>query len=175
MTNGELHTAYIGFGGNVGDVVSNIAAARLALDELFRVNAVAHSSLYLSRPHGEIEQEDFINAVSSYQTSLSPMQLLKEMITIEGSLGRTRERKWGPRTIDLDLLLYGQGIIESEALMVPHPRIQEREFVLYPLNEIAPDLVIPEQGLVSVLTACCPLNGLEKLQDTDQQLKEAKA
>lgn len=174
MANGELHTAYIGFGGNVGDVVENIAMARLALDELFRVNAVEHSSLYVSKPHGDVKQSDFVNAVSAYETSLSPMQLLREMMTVETRLGRTRDVHWGPRTIDLDLLLYGDRLIDTEALTVPHPRIQEREFVLYPLNEIAPDLMIPEQGLVSVLTACCALNGLEKLED-EPQLEEVKA
>ncbi len=164
MTNGEVHLAYIGFGGNVDDVVANIAAARQALDGLFRVNAVNHSSLYVSKPHGDIEQDNFINAVSAYETSLSPLQLLKEMLTIEKSLGRTRGQRWGPRIIDLDLLLYGDKVIESEVLTVPHPRLQDREFVLYPLREINHDLVIPERGPVTVLSACCPKNGLEKLE-----------
>ncbi len=173
MNYGESCIAYIAFGGNVGDVAETIGAARHALDDLFRVNLVAHSSLYISTPHGDIEQDNYINAVSSYQTSLSAEQLLKEMFTIELRLGRTRKQKWGPRTIDLDLLLYGQKVIESDELTVPHPRIQEREFVLYPLNEIAPELMIPEQGLVSALTACCPLNGLQKITDDEDENTES--
>ncbi|MBL1294067.1 MAG: 2-amino-4-hydroxy-6-hydroxymethyldihydropteridine diphosphokinase [Thiotrichales bacterium] len=167
MTNGELHTVYIGFGGNIGDVANNIAAARQTLDGLFRVNADAHSSLYLSKPHGVVKQDDFINAVSSFQTSLAPIQLFKEMLTIENTLGRVRERRWGPRTIDLDLLLYGEEVIETEALTVPHPHIQDREFVLYPLNEIAPDLVIPERGPLSILLNCCADNGLKRLEEQE--------
>lgn len=167
MTNNELHTVYIGFGGNIGNVAESIAEARRTLDGLFRVNAVAHSSLYLSKPHGNVEQDDFVNAVSSYETSLTPIQLLKEMITIENTLGRTRETHWGPRTIDLDLLLYGEEVIETEVLTVPHPRIQDREFVLYPLNEIASDLVIPERGPLSVLLNCCADNGLRRLAEQE--------
>ena len=167
MPNSELHTAYIGFGGNVGDVVSNIAKARQALDVLFRVNAVRHSSLYVSKPHGHVKQDDFINAVSAYETSLLPAQLLKEMLTIESSLGRTRDMRWGPRTIDLDLLLYGDKVIESDVLTVPHPHIQDREFVLHPLCEIEPGLIIPERGAVSVLITCCSDNGLAKLEEKE--------
>jgi len=163
VTDGKIHTAYIGFGGNIGDVLASIAAARQALDGLFRINAVSHSSLYRSKPHGDVEQDDFINAVSSYETSLCPMQLLKEMITIETTLGRTRETHWGPRTIDIDLLLYADVALENETLTLPHPRLHEREFVLYPLNEIAPHVSIPDHGLVSILTVFCPANGIEKL------------
>ncbi len=167
MTSSEVHTVYIGFGGNMGDVASSIVTARQALDGLFRVNEISHSSLYISKPHGNVEQDDFINAVSAYETSLSPMQLLKEMLTIENSLGRTRDRCWGPRTIDLDLLLYGEYVIETEALVLPHPEIYKREFVVYPLNEIAPQLFVPEQGMLSVLMVFCPHNDLEKLEEQE--------
>ncbi|MBN4073906.1 MAG: 2-amino-4-hydroxy-6-hydroxymethyldihydropteridine diphosphokinase [Gammaproteobacteria bacterium] len=164
MLDSELHTAYIGFGGNVGDVVSNIATARRALDELFRVNVLKHSSLYVSKPHGDVEQDDYINAVSAYHTSLSPSQLLKEMIVIENRLGRVREVRWGPRTIDIDLLLHGEQIVDTDILTLPHPLIYEREFVLYPLNEISPSLFIPEQGMLPVLMEFCPPNDLYMLE-----------
>lgn len=167
MTNSEVHTVYIGFGGNMGDVASSITAARQALDGLFRVNEISHSSLYISKPHGGVEQDDFINAVSAYETSLSPMQLLKEMLTIENSLGRTRDMRWGPRTIDLDLLLYGDKVLETEAVTVPHPRLQDREFVLYPLHEIAPDLIVPERGSLIVLMRCCSHNDIEKIEEQE--------
>jgi 2-amino-4-hydroxy-6-hydroxymethyldihydropteridine diphosphokinase len=133
--------AYIGLGSNLGDRISNLRAAlrRLASGG---VEIVGVSSVYETDPVGP-EQPDFLNAAVGADTDLLPAELLAVMLQIEIELGRRRQIRWGPRTIDLDLLLYGNEVIDREHLKVPHPEITNRAFVLVPLLELKPDLELP--------------------------------
>ena len=147
--------AYIGLGSNLGERESQI---RLALDDLARLpgsRLVRASSLYDSEPVGETEQPNFLNAVAELETELTARQLLWNLMLIERRLGRTRTRRWGPRTIDLDLLLLGQGVVDEPDLQVPHPELTRRSFVLVPLVELEPLLVHPVTGetLITHLTS----------------------
>lgn len=139
----KLITAYIGMGSNIGDRESNLDTAleMLRMQEGIEVTAV--SSYLNTAPVGYTEQPDFLNAVAELRTSLTPAQLLEVCRRVEQELKRVRIIRWGPRTIDLDILLYGNMVINEEDLIIPHPRMQEREFVLYPLNEIAPQAIHP--------------------------------
>ncbi|MDD5035915.1 MAG: 2-amino-4-hydroxy-6-hydroxymethyldihydropteridine diphosphokinase [Methylococcaceae bacterium] len=155
--------AYIGLGSNLQDPVRQLRIARQAIIALSGVREIAFSSLYRSAPMGPAEQPDYINAVMAAETSLSPHGLLKSLQAIERSHGRVRTGlRWGPRTLDLDILLYGEERIADEQLTVPHAGMTEREFVLYPLAEIAPSgLEIPGRGILNDLVAACPRRGLE--------------
>jgi len=134
-------TAYIGIGSNVGD---REAACLKAVELLAQAGSViAVSSLYYTEPVGYKEQEDFINAVAAVATDRSPEELLALCHAIEDTLGRTRTMRWGPRTIDLDLLFHGDEVVNKPDLIVPHPSIGSRKFVLAPLAEIAPGVVHP--------------------------------
>ncbi|MCF8720887.1 2-amino-4-hydroxy-6-hydroxymethyldihydropteridine diphosphokinase [Nitrospina gracilis] len=136
-------TAIIGIGSNMGDAPGH---CREAIDRMRAHPALtlrAASSLYQTQPYGKTDQDWFINAVAQVETDLSPADLLKTLLGIEKEMGRERREKWGPRTIDLDLLLYDAEIIEEKDLQVPHPGIAERRFVLEPLAEIAPDRIHP--------------------------------
>jgi 2-amino-4-hydroxy-6-hydroxymethyldihydropteridine diphosphokinase len=132
---------FVGLGANLGDAVATVRAAFEALSELPRTTCVARSSLYRSAPI-DAQGADYINAVAQLQTQLSPAALLKELQAIEARFGRERPYRNAPRTLDLDLLLYGQRRIVTPQLTVPHPRMHERAFVLAPLAEIAPDLAL---------------------------------
>jgi 2-amino-4-hydroxy-6-hydroxymethyldihydropteridine diphosphokinase len=133
--------AYIGIGSNKGDKTANCLQAIASLGQAGRVVSV--SSLYCTEPVGYREQEDFVNAVAAVETGLPPRELLKICNAIEDRMGRERTVRWGPRTIDLDILLYGRDIVNLPGLVVPHPRLAERRFVLAPLAEIAPDALHP--------------------------------
>ena len=146
---------YIGLGANLGEREAQI---RLALDDLARLPSsrlVRASSLYDSEPVGEPDQPNFLNAVAELETELTARQLLWNLLLIERRLGRTRTRRWGPRTIDLDLLLYGPLVIDEPDLQVPHPELTRRSFVLVPLVELDPLLVHPVTGetLITHLTS----------------------
>ena len=148
--------AYIGLGSNLNDPVQQVQAALAALSDIPETRCVRHSSLYRSAPLGQADQPDYINAVAMLDTHLSARQLLTELQAMERIHGRVRgAERWGPRTLDLDMLLYGDMQLESEELTVPHPRLAERSFVLYPLCEIAPDLEIHALGGVQQLMAAC--------------------
>lgn len=136
-------TAYLGLGSNVGDRRENLhTAVRLvASDQHCRVTAV--SALYLTKPVGFVDQGDFLNAVIEVRTALSARDLLRLCRSIEERLGRQRTFRWGPRVIDIDILSYDAGTIDEEELVVPHPMMMERAFVLVPLAEIAPELALP--------------------------------
>ena len=137
--------AYIGIGSNQGDRVANVLMAREFLKE--RAGAVtAFSSLYTTSPVGLADQADFINAVAEISTDLSPGELLSACQAIEDRMGRVRTVRWGPRTIDLDVLLYGAVVLHTPPLEIPHPRMAVRKFVLVPLAEIAPAAVHPGLG-----------------------------
>ena len=146
---------YIGLGANLGEREAQI---RLALDDLARLPAsrlVRASSLYDSEPVGDQDQPNFLNAVAELETELTARQLLWNLLLIERRLGRTRTRRWGPRTIDLDLLLFGPLVVDEPDLQVPHPELTRRSFVLVPLVELDPLLVHPVTGetLLSHLTS----------------------
>lgn len=137
---------FIGVGSNLGNREENIAKARTLAMKLLNTRLIQSSMNYETDPVGGPEQEKFMNAVWEIETSLSPRQLLQELLNIEQSLGRKRTVKNGPRTIDLDILFYGDGIIREEGLTVPHPRLGERWFVLKPLWDLASDFVDPVTG-----------------------------
>jgi 2-amino-4-hydroxy-6-hydroxymethyldihydropteridine diphosphokinase len=159
-------TAYIGLGSNLQSPIAQIKSARLAISVLDGVREIAFSSLYASAPMGPQDQPDYVNAVMAAATSLSPVDLLHAMQGIELEHGRVRGvQRWGARTIDLDLLLYGDQQIDTLELTVPHKGIAVRSFVLYPLHECAPDLVIPGYGKLSDLLIHCPLAGLRRLNE----------
>ena len=139
---------YVGLGANLGDREATIRAAVVALP-----GVVSVSSLRETDPVGKTDQPKFLNGVAALDTSLSPRELLDLLLSIERELGRERRERWGPRVIDLDLLLYGDEIVDEPGLNVPHPRLHERRFVLEPLAEIAPGLVIPGRGRVEELLA----------------------
>jgi 2-amino-4-hydroxy-6-hydroxymethyldihydropteridine diphosphokinase len=134
--------AYIGIGSNVGDREENCRKAIELLAEAGRV--VSISSLYRTEPVGYQEQEDFINAVAAVETDRAPADLLRVCHAIEDRLERKRGLRWGPRTADLDILLYGSQVVNQPGLAIPHPRMAARKFVLTPLVEIAPDAVHPQ-------------------------------
>jgi len=133
--------AYIGIGSNIGDAAAYCRKAIELLSEAGRV--VRASSFYHTEPVGRHEQDDFINAVAAVETDRSPDDLLNVCHAIEDRLGRQRDVRWGPRTADLDILLYGDLVIERPELTVPHPQMALRKFVLAPLVEIAPDVIHP--------------------------------
>ncbi len=143
--------AYIGLGSNLDQPEKHVLDAMAELELLPDCCKVKISSLYRSAPIGPQDQPDFINAVVQLETELSAQSLLEQLQQLEQKHGRVRTQHWGPRTLDLDLLLYGNMIIKTEKLTVPHPHMAERSFVLCPLLEIAPELVIPKLGRLSEL------------------------
>jgi 2-amino-4-hydroxy-6-hydroxymethyldihydropteridine diphosphokinase len=138
--------AFIGLGSNLGEREAMIRQALEALAALPETDLVRASSLYDTEPVGDVDQPNFLNAVAQVDTDLSPRQLLWNLQLIERRLGRERTRRWGPRTIDLDLLLYGDEVIEEDDLRVPHPEMTRRAFVLVPLVELDPSLLNPVTG-----------------------------
>lgn len=162
------HSVYVGLGSNQASPLVQIRQALAALGEIPNTLLVRHSSLYASEPMGPQDQPDYVNAVAMLDTSLTPIALLDELQSIENAQGRVRKnQRWGPRTLDLDMLLYGHQEIDLPRLTVPHYGMKERAFVLYPLAEISPDLVLPGGiPLKSVLQNCAKC-GLEIVQSND--------
>ncbi len=139
--------AYVGFGANLGDREQAIRAAAEQLG-IARLSTVRETE-----PWGLVEQPSFLNAVGELETEEGPRALLERLLAVEQAFGRVRRERWGPRTLDLDLLLYGQDVVDEPGLTVPHPHLHEREFVLEPLAELDPGLEIPGKGRVlDVLT-----------------------
>jgi 2-amino-4-hydroxy-6-hydroxymethyldihydropteridine diphosphokinase len=156
--------AYVGIGSNLDDPVAQVKEALEELDAIPDSVLVARSSLYSSKPMGPVDQPDYVNAVAAIDTLLSPEELLKELRNIEDRQGRVRGgEKWGPRILDLDLLLYGKKQINSPELTVPHPGLHERDFVIIPLAEIGGDLNIPGYGPLRSLIRNCEKHSLKKL------------
>jgi len=147
----------------MGDASGQIRSAFLALDRLPGTTVLQRSSLYRTAPLGYREQPDFVNAVVRLATGLDAGTLLHELLAIEQSRGRVRTIPNGPRILDLDLLLYGTAIIAEPELVVPHPRMHERAFVLVPLLEIAPEVVIPERGPAAHWLARLDPAGVERI------------
>ncbi len=158
-------TAYIAVGSNLSDPVTQANDAIEALKQLPKSQFVSSSSLYSSTPMGPQDQPDYINAVVAIQTELTPIELLDCTQAIELEQGRVRkDERWGPRTLDLDIILYGNEVIDSERLTVPHYGMKEREFVLYPLAEIAPSLTLPDGTDLQTLLKVVNRNGLSTWQ-----------
>ncbi|MEQ8202052.1 MAG: 2-amino-4-hydroxy-6-hydroxymethyldihydropteridine diphosphokinase [Syntrophomonadaceae bacterium] len=160
--------AYIGLGSNIGDKKANLARARFLIEGLEGVRISKKSSLYETSPWGKTDQDDFINQVIEVETDLEPLELLHQLQTVEIKLGRRRQVHWGPRDIDLDVLLYGGEIIDLEELKVPHPYMMQRLFVLIPLAEIDSELVFPDGSrigeVLTRLTKSADTGDLRKLK-----------
>jgi 2-amino-4-hydroxy-6-hydroxymethyldihydropteridine diphosphokinase len=156
---------YLGLGSNLEHPAQQLRAARIAISNVNDICETAFSSLYSSAPMDGKNQPDYVNAVMEIETSLPPLQLLAKMQEIENAQGRIREERWGSRTLDIDMLLFGDEVLNSPNLTVPHYGMSERAFVLYPLFEIAPDLEIPAHGKLKDLLKNCPLEDLERLPD----------
>ena len=155
--------AYIGIGSNLGDSLARVRAAFDSLAHLSGCRVVSRSRLYRTRPFGPVEQGDFINAVAGMLTMLSAATLLSGIRGIETAAGRLRAERWGPRTLDLDLLVFGNQRITTPELSVPHPGIAERGFVLAPLADIAPALHVPGLGRVEELLRALPEDGVAEV------------
>ncbi len=150
------YPAYVGLGSNLQGPARQLEIAFELLDGIRNTSLIRQSSLYRSAPFGGVEQPDFVNAVASLLTQLSAPELLRELQRIENERGRERgDVRWGPRVLDLDLLVYSNQDIDAQGLTVPHPGISERNFVLLPLAEIAPELSIPGLGRIANLDADC--------------------
>jgi len=147
--------ATIGLGANLNDPAGQVEYALAELDRLPVTHLIARSRLYASAPVGYVDQPDFINAVAQVETGLAPRALLGALLGIEHRHGRERSFRNAPRTLDLDLLLYGDAHFHEEGLALPHPRMHERAFVLYPLLEIAPTTLIPGRGRATDCLAGC--------------------
>lgn len=157
--------AYIGLGSNLEDPTGQVNRAFLELDLLADTRLVARSALYRSRAIGP-EQPDYINAVAQLETRLAPLDLLDALQSIEQAHRRVRLQHWGPRTLDLDLLLYGHQSIQLPRLTVPHPYLTQRSFVLYPLADIDPNLQLPDGISLQTLLSQCPFEGLARLPES---------
>jgi len=159
--------ACVGLGGNVGDVARTLAAAFEALDGLPETRLLRASRVYRTPAWGRRDQPDFLNAAALLETRLSAQALLAALLAIEQRHGRDRGRdeaaRWGPRSLDLDLLLYGEAVIDAPGLEVPHPRLHERAFALVPLADVAPDALIPGRGRVASLLAGLDASGIEAI------------
>jgi 2-amino-4-hydroxy-6-hydroxymethyldihydropteridine diphosphokinase len=156
--------AYVGVGSNLSEPRSQVLTALARLAQLPRTRVVLTSHLYTSRPFGPIAQPDFVNAVAGLLTQLPARPLLQELRAIEAAMGRPAERvRWGPRVVDLDLLSYARERGADPQLTLPHPGIVERNFVLYPLAEIAADLELPGLGRVAELKSRVTSEGLTLL------------
>lgn len=154
---------YIALGSNLNTPVEQLNNALQAISTLPNTRLIAVSSFYQSKPLGPQDQPDYVNAVAQIDTELAPLALLDELQRIENEQGRVRLRRWGERTLDLDILLYGNEIIQNERLTVPHYDMQNREFVIVPLFEIAPDLVMPNQKSLAELATHFAQHQMQRL------------
>lgn len=159
----EWIRCYIGLGSNLENPVTQVATALLELERLPQCRNLNHSSLYRSDPVGPPGQPDYINAVASIETTLEPLALLDAIQAIEQLHQRVRIQHWGPRTLDLDLLLYGKETLQCDRLTVPHAYLRERNFVLYPLAELSPDLSLPDGTALNQLLEVCAIDTLERI------------
>ena len=159
---------YIGVGSNLGDSEGKAQKAFDAMGKLEDTRVLKTSSLYSSKPMGPQDQPDYINAVCLIETALKPHGLLKQLQRIELEEGRERKgERWGPRTLDLDILLYGSENIDTADLIIPHYGMAEREFVMVPLFEIAPNMVMHDGKPISAWVANCSLDGLRRLRSSN--------
>ncbi len=155
--------AYVALGSNLEDPIRQIQSAYQKITELPGTHLLQRSSFYKSAPVGRINQPDFINAVAKINTILTPFELLDALLSIESQHGRVRESRNAPRTLDLDILLYGNLQLNDNKLIIPHPRMSQRAFVLYPLLEIEPKCHIPGHGRIDQLITTCSSQIIERL------------
>jgi len=156
----KTYSVFLGLGSNLGDRHRYLQRAADELKRLKGVKVVWTSSIYETEPYGNKEQGKFLNACAELETSLQPRELFDAVKEIERVIGRTPSEHWGPREIDIDVLVYDGLVFEDDQVIVPHPELSERRFVLVPLREIAPDLVHPVNGMtVEELAAGCADNG----------------
>lgn len=154
-----MSVAFVGLGSNLCEPAAQVEHAIAELQRLPVSTVTSRSSLYRTAPWGGIDQPDFVNAVVQLETALPANALMQELLAIERRLGRRRDvERYGPRVIDLDLLLYDADVLDEPQLRVPHPRLHERAFVLVPLAEIAPDALIPGRGSVAAALAVVDRN-----------------
>ncbi len=158
-----MNVAYVALGANLGDPATTVRAALGALANLPESRVVRSSSLYRTKPVGIADQPEFVNAVAQLETTLRPEALLDQLLDVEQRFGRIRAEKNGPRTLDLDLLLYDDQFLELPRLTLPHPRLHLRAFVLQPLAEIAPNLIIPGRGNIAAWLPAVANQGIVKL------------
>lgn len=162
----SLVTVFVGLGSNLDDPPAQIRRALQALAALPGTRVVRRSSLYRNPPAGYLDQPEFVNAVARIETRLAPRALLERLLAIERVQGRVRDVPNGPRTLDLDILLYGDRKVRSRGLTIPHPRMLERAFVLVPLAEIAPGAVVPGSGRIAGLVKRVDASGMIRLPGT---------
>jgi 2-amino-4-hydroxy-6-hydroxymethyldihydropteridine diphosphokinase len=160
----NLVPAYVALGSNLRDPAAQVKAGVEELAMLPDTRLVQVSSLYRTAPVGFLDQPDFVNAVALLETALTPRALLDALLAIERRYGRVRDFPNAPRTLDLDILLFGDEPYRDDALTIPHPRLHERAFVLVPLAEIAPDTIVPGLQSASELVARVDASGIEKLE-----------
>jgi 2-amino-4-hydroxy-6-hydroxymethyldihydropteridine diphosphokinase len=160
------HIAYIGIGSNIGNKLTSCEDAVSEILKVDRHRLLARSSLYKTEPLGYTSQDWFVNGVIKIETDLEPTDLLRSLKTIEASLGRVKTFRWGPRTIDLDILFFDERKIQTDELQIPHPLLHERQFVLLPLAEIDPCLIHPalKKTVQELVKAFAEGQGVEKLQ-----------
>jgi 2-amino-4-hydroxy-6-hydroxymethyldihydropteridine diphosphokinase len=163
METSATRRAYIGLGSNLHDPVSQVRAAIIALADIGLTRLSTSSSLYRSAPMGYADQPDFVNAVAGVDTELDPQNLLARLLAVERARGRVRTIANGPRVLDLDLLLYADECVAEAGLRIPHPRMHERAFVLIPLVEIAPSIIIPGRGSAARLLQSVDQGSIERL------------
>jgi 2-amino-4-hydroxy-6-hydroxymethyldihydropteridine diphosphokinase len=159
-----MEIVYIGLGSNLADPRAQVERALHALAGLPRTRLLRRSRLYRSAPWGRVDQPEFVNAVAALETDLAPRELLDALLAIERDAGRERDAtRWGPRVLDLDILSYGERVIDEPGLHLPHPHLHERAFVLMPLAEVAPEFIVAGRGDVAALlrqidtSGCTPL------------------
>lgn len=161
----QVEIAYVGLGSNLADPGHQVRRALEALDRLPETRLMAASALYATAPVGPQDQPDYVNAAARLETRLSPPDLLAALLSIEARQGRRRDgTRWGPRILDLDLLLHGARVLDLPGLRLPHPEMGRRAFVLVPLADVAPPgLPIPGQGTLEQLLRACPQGGVTRL------------
>lgn len=165
QTNCTATRVFVALGSNLGNPLQQIDKAALALGAHEHITRIAMSKVYQSTPHGVKDQPDYLNSVLEIRTTLTPEALLQVLQSIEDEHGRTREIRWGARTLDLDIILFDTRVIETATLTIPHPRAHEREFVVQPLFDLDSELVIPGQGKVSDLRKHLPIETLKEIRN----------
>lgn len=160
-----MSVAYIALGANLGDPAATVNAAFAALAELPQSTLTVRSALYRTAPVGILDQPEFVNAAARITTQLAPEALLDQLLAIEQRFGRIRAERNGPRTLDLDILLYDDLVIDTPRLILPHPRLHLRAFVLYPLADLAPDLALPGRGSLAAWLPAVANQGIVRLEN----------
>lgn len=165
-----MDNVFIGLGSNLDNPLFQLQEAIEHLKKIKALKLIAVSDFYSSPPMGPQDQPDYVNAVAKVTTELSAEKLLDELQKVENEQGRIRKERWGARTLDLDILLYGADVINSERLTVPHCGISERNFVLYPLLDLVDsDFIIPNSGKLDELLTTCPMGNLKRLSDNENE------